>query len=129
MSSVSSARSSMVITDSLTAMEDFPGFATADTESDDNVSDPFQGIFYHIMSLQDSTNILSYNQAIFDSIMTVLSKQFRFPSEETKNIQLKDQRKCTLSIDKTVMCKWTWTYVMERKGFQKVRRKSVQNIC
>ena len=106
MSSVSSARSSMVITDSLTAMEDFPGFATADTESDDNVSDPFQGIFYHIMSLQDSTNILFYNQAIFDSIMTVLSKQFRFPSEETKKFQLKtyvDQRKCTLSIDKTVM--------------------------
>ena len=105
LNSVSSAGSSIVITDSLTAMEDFPGFASGDPESD-NVSDPFQAVFYHIMPLQDSTNILFYKEAIFNSVLTVLSKQFRFPSEETKKFQLKthlDQRKCILAIDKTVM--------------------------
>ena len=38
LSSLSSAGSSTVISDSLTAMEEFPGFAAGDTESDDNVS-------------------------------------------------------------------------------------------
>ena len=106
LSSVSSAGSSIVITDSLTGMEDFPGFAAGDPELADNVLDPFQGIFYHMMPLHDSTNIMFYNQANFNNIMIVLSKQFSFPTEGTKKFQLKthvEQKKCILSIDKDIM--------------------------
>lgn len=105
-SSVSSDGSSMVNTNSFTAMEDFPGFAAGDHEAGVNMSDPFQGIFYHMMPLQDSTDIIFYNQAIFNNILTVLSKEFIFPCNETKKFQLRtyvDHRKCILSIDKTVM--------------------------
>ena len=102
---VSSAGSSMVNTDSLT-VEDFPGFTAGDLETDCHVSDPFQGIFYHMMPLQDTTSILFYNKPILDNILTVLSKQFRFPSEVTKKFQIKthvDHNKCILRIDKTIM--------------------------
>ena len=129
-SSLSSAGSSIVISDSLTAMEEFPGFAAGDTDSDDNVSDPFQGIFYHIMSLQDSTDILFYNKPIFKNILTVLSKQFSFPSEETVKFQLKtylDQKKCILRIDKSVMslCASGPGHISWK---QKIFRKLAQNV-
>ena len=139
MSSLSSAGSSIVISDSLTAMEEFPGFAAGDTESDDNVSDPFQGIFYHIMSLQDSTDILFYNKPIFKNILTVLSKQFSFPSEETVKFQLKtylDHKKCILCIDKSVMSLCasgpghiSWKQKIFRKLAQNVFRTFVQRIA
>ena len=130
LSSLSSAGSSIVISDSLTAMEEFPGFAAGDTESDDSVSDPFQGIFYHIMSLQDSTDILFYNKPIFKNILTVLSKQFSFPSEETVKFQLKtylDQKKCILRIDKSVMslCASGPGHISWK---QKIFRKLAQNV-
>ena len=47
--SVSSAESSIMITESFTSEEEFDGFAIDDTET--NVKDPFQGIFYHAMPL------------------------------------------------------------------------------
>ena len=103
--SVYSAGSSMVNTDSLT-VKDFPGFTAGDLETDYNSSDPFQGIFYHMMPLQDTTSILFYNKPIFNSILTVLSKQFRFPSEGRKTFQLKsylNKNKCFLRIDTTIM--------------------------
>ena len=102
--SVSSAASSMG-TDSLT-VEDFNGFTSGDLNSDYHVSDPFQGIFYHLMHLQDTTTVLFYNRPIFINILTVLSKQYKFPSEETKKFQLKtyvDKNKCILKIDMTMM--------------------------
>ena len=105
--SISSAGSSIICTnpDSL-AVEDFSGFITGDPETDYHASDPFQGIFYHIMPLVDTTTILFYNKPIFNNILTVLSKQFSFPSEEAKKFQLKtylDKKKCLLRIDKSVM--------------------------
>lgn len=102
--SVSSAASSMG-TDSLT-VEDFNGFTSGDLNTDYHVSDPFQGIFYHLMHLQDTTTVLFYNRPIFNNILTVLSKQYKFPSEETKKFQLKtyvDKNKCILKIDRTMM--------------------------
>ena len=105
MNSVSSVGSNITISDSLTAMEDFPGFWPGDVELDENVTDPFQGIFYHIMPLQDSI-FLFYNKPLFNTILTVLSKQFKCPPEETKKFSVKthvDSKKCNLSIDKDVM--------------------------
>ena len=102
--SVSSAASSMG-TDSLT-VEDFNGFTSGDLNTDNHLSDPFQGIFYHLMHLQDTTTVLFYNRPIFNNILTVLSKQYKFPSEETKKFQLKtyvDKNKCILKIDRTMM--------------------------
>ena len=77
LNSVSSAGSGMVNTDSLT-VEDIPGFTAGDLETDYHASDPYQGIVYHMMPLQDTTSILFYNKPIFNNIRTVLSKQFRF---------------------------------------------------
>ena len=103
--SESSAGSSMLTTDSLT-IDDFPGFTASDPESDHHASDPFQGILYHMMPLQDSTSILFYNKPIFNNILSVLSKQFTFPSEGTKKFQLKTylgKSKCYIGIDTVVM--------------------------
>ena len=103
--SVSSAGSSMINTDSLT-VEDFPGFTAGDLKTNCHASDPFQGIFYHMMPLQDTTSILFYNKPIFNNILTVLSKQFRFPSEVTRTFQLKtylDRNKYSFRIDRTIM--------------------------
>ena len=103
--SESFAGSSMLTTDSLT-IEDFPGFTAGDPESDHHASDPFQGILYHMMPLQDSTSILFYNKPIFNNILSVLSKQFTFPSEGTKKFQLKTylgKSKCYIGIDTVVM--------------------------
>ena len=102
---VSSAGSSMVDTDNL-IVEDFPGFTTGDLETDCHVSEPFQGIFYHMMPLQGTASILFYNKPIFDNILTVLGKQFRFPSQVTKKFQIKthvNHNKCILRIDKTII--------------------------
>lgn len=102
--SVSSAASSMG-TDSLT-VEDFNGFTSGDIDSDYPISDPFQGIFYHMMPLQDTTTVLFYNRPIFINILAVLSMEFKFPLETTKKFQLKtyvDKNKCILKIDRTMM--------------------------
>ena len=69
--SISSAETSVEVSDSLTSLEDFSGFGASDPDSE--VTDPFQGIFYHVMPLQDSTNILFYNKPVFNSILSVLS--------------------------------------------------------
>ena len=95
----------MLTTDSLT-IEDFPGFTAGDPESDHHASDPYQGILYHMMPLQDSTSILFYNKPIFNNILSVLSKQFTFPSEGTKKFQLKTylgKSKCYIGIDTVVI--------------------------
>ena len=59
-----------------------------------------------MMPLLDSTSILFYNKPIFNSILTVLSKQFSFPSEGSKKFQLKTylgKNKCYIGIDTVVM--------------------------
>lgn len=102
--SVSSAENSVIISDSLTTMEEFSGFDASDPDSE--ITDPFQGIFYHMMPLQDSTNILFYNKSLFNNILSVLSKQFQFPPAETKKFSLithVDKKKCTLTIDRDIM--------------------------
>ena len=101
--SVSSAESSIMITESFTSEEEFDGFAIDDTET--NVKDPFQGIFYHAMPLQDSTNIMFYNKPMFNNILVVLSKQFEFPQEATKKFSVKthvDSKSCKISVNREV---------------------------
>lgn len=70
------------------------------SDPDSEITDPFQGIFYHMMPLQDSTNILFYNKPLFNNILSVLSKQFQFPPAETKKFSLithVDKKRCTLT--------------------------------
>ena len=70
------------------------------------MTDPFNGIFYHIMPSQDSTNIMFYNKPLYNNILTVLSKEFKFPSAEARKFTIKthvDSKKCNLYIDRNVM--------------------------
>ena len=102
--SLSSAETSVEVSDSLTSLEDFSGFGASDPDSE--VTDPFQGIFYHVMPQQDSTNILFYNKPVFNSILSVLSKHFQFPEAESKKFSLKthvDRKKCNLIVDREMM--------------------------
>ena len=71
--------------------------------------DPFQGIFYHAMPLQDSTNILFYNKPMFNNILLVFSKQFKFPHEATKKFSVTthvDSKICKINVyrDVTSLC-------------------------
>ena len=89
--------------DSLT-VEDFNGFTAGDLETDHS-SDPFEGIFYHMMTLHDTTTIMFYNKPIFNNILAVLNKQYTFPAVTGRTFQLKthvDKNKCILKIDRTL---------------------------
>ena len=102
--SVHSISASSMDRDSLN-VEDFNGFTLGDLETD-HTSDPFAGIFYHMMPLQDTTTIMFYNKPIFSNILEVLGKQFQFPAVVTRNFQLKtyvEKNKCILKIDKAIM--------------------------
>ena len=101
--SVFSAESSIIITQSVTSEEEFDGFAIADTET--NIMDLYQGIFYHAMPLQDGTYILFYNKPMFNNILVVLSKQFQFPQEANKKLSVKthvDSKYCKISVNRGV---------------------------
>ena len=102
--SIHSISASSMERDSLN-VEDFNGFTPGDLETD-HTSDPFAGIFYHMMPLQDTTTIMFYNKPIFSNILEVLGKQFQFPAVVTRNFQLKtyvDKNKCILKIDRAIM--------------------------
>lgn len=96
--------SSIQLTDSSHVSEDFSGFSEADHESD--VKDPFNSIFYHVMPFKDSTNIIFYNRPLYNNILSVLSKEFNFPANDTRKFQIKthvDGKRCFIHIDKDVM--------------------------
>ncbi|MEW8542647.1 MAG: GDSL-type esterase/lipase family protein [Candidatus Thiodiazotropha sp.] len=101
---ISSAGSSIILSDSHELQDEFLGFAQADSNVE--ISDPLDGIFYHLMPSQDSTNILFYNKPLYNNILTVLSKEFQFPAEEAKSFTIKthvDRKRCSLFIDKKMM--------------------------
>lgn len=81
----SSPGSSVLLADSR-AMEELSGF---ESNLDSDMSDPFNNIFYHMMPAKDSTNSLFYNKPLFNNILTVLSKEFKFPSEDTKKFHIR----------------------------------------
>lgn len=90
--------------DSIALQEDWSGVARGDMELE--LTDPFEGIFYHIMPSEDSTTILFYNKPLFCNLMTVLSKQFKFPSTETQTFTIKmhvNKKACFLYIDKRIL--------------------------
>lgn len=79
----SSSGSSILLSDSR-AMEELSGFVSNDVSQESGTTDPFNNMFYHLMSAQDSTNILFYNKPLYNNILAVLSKEFKFPSDDTK---------------------------------------------
>ena len=100
----SSSGSSLILSDSHELQDDFLGFVQGDSNVE--ISDPLDGIFYHLMPSQDSTNILFYNKPLYNNILTVLSKEFQFPAEEAKSFTIKthvNRKRCSLFIDKKMM--------------------------
>lgn len=98
----SSPGSSVLLADSR-AMEDLSGF---DSNLDSDINDPFNNIFYHVMPAKDSTNILFYNKPLFNNILTVLGKEFKFPSEDAKKFHIKthvNSKRCNIYIDRDMM--------------------------
>ena len=85
--SVFSAESSIIITQSVTSEAEFDGFAIDDTET--NIMDLYQGIFYHAMPLQDGTNIMFYNKPMFNNILVVLRNNSNSYRKQTRNYPLK----------------------------------------
>ena len=58
------------------------------------------------MPSQDSTKFMFYNKPLYNNILTVLSKEFKFPSAEARKSTIKthvDSKKCNLYIDRNVM--------------------------
>ena len=103
----SSNSSSILLTDSSHTLDDFPGFSQDDASPDLEMRDPFNAIFYHVMPLKDTTNIIFYNRPLYENILSVLSKQFaNFPSKNAKKFRIKthvDGLQCFLTIDRTIM--------------------------
>lgn len=62
------------------------GFTNDDTSGTDYISaitDPFNSIFYHIIPSKNSSNIMFYTKPLFNSILSVLAKEFRMPGENS----------------------------------------------
>ena len=68
---------------------------------------PFHGIFYHLMLSKDNTTIMFYNKPLYNKLLAVLSKQFKFPSEGTQTFTVKmhvhGKKVCFLYTDKRMM--------------------------
>lgn len=102
----SSHGSNISFTDSCNALDEFPGFSEADATSESDMKDPFNSIFYHVMPLKDSTNIIFYNKVVYNNVLSVLSKEFNFPSKDAKKFHIKthvDGKRCSIQIDREVM--------------------------
>lgn len=103
----SSHNSSILLTDSSHTLDDFPGFSQDDASPDSEMKDPFNAIFYHVMPLKDTTNIIFYNRPLYENILSVLSKEFaNFPLKNAKKFRIKthvDGLQCFLTIDRTIM--------------------------
>lgn len=90
--------------DSLALQEEWSGVSKFDLDLE--ITDPLQGIFYHLMPSKDDTTIFFYNKPLYNNLLTVLSKQFQFPSAETQTftvkMHVKDKKACFLHIDKRI---------------------------
>ena len=90
--------------DSLALQDDWSGNDSRDLEME--ITDPLDGIFYHLMLSQENTTILFYHRELFKNLLSVLSKQFKFPSEEVQTFTVKthvNKAQCFLYIDKRIM--------------------------
>ena len=104
---VNSSNGSSVLlenSDSLALQDDWSGVSKSDLELE--VMDPFHRIFYHLMPSKEDTTIMFYNKPLYNNLLTVLSKQFKFPSEDsqtfTVKMHVKDKKACFLHIDKRI---------------------------
>ena len=90
--------------DSLALQEEWSGVSNFDLDLE--ITDPLQGIFYHLMPSKDDTTIFFYNKPLYNNLLGVLSKQFQFPSIETQTftvkMHVKDKKACFLHIDKRI---------------------------
>ena len=103
-STESSHNSSAVFdnSDSLALQDDWSGVDRLDI----HVTDPLDGIFYHLMLSHVNTTILFYHKELYENLMTVLSKQFKFPSQGVQTFTVKtlvSKMQCFLYIDKRIM--------------------------
>ena len=103
----SSPGSSVILSDSR-AMEELSGFSMDDGNLESDIKDPFNNIFCHVMPAQYSTNILFYNKPLYNNILTVLSNEFNFPSEDKRKFHIKthvNTRRdwCNIYIDRDMM--------------------------
>ena len=90
--------------DSLALQDDWSGVSKSDLELE--VMDPFHRIFYYLMPSKEDTTIMFYNKPLYNNLLAVLSKQFKFPSEDTQTftvkMHVKDKKACFLHIDKRI---------------------------
>lgn len=83
------------------------GFTNDDTSGTDYISavtDPFNSIFYHIIPSKNSSNIMFYTKPLFNSILSVLAKEFKMPGENSKMFTLKTHlngKRCSIHIDRS----------------------------
>ena len=103
----SKSNNSVLLTDSSHVLEDFPGFSKGDDSPDSDMKDPFNSIFYHVMPLRDSTNIIFYHKPLYEDTLTALSREdANFPSGNARKFRVKthvDGLQCFLHIDRSVM--------------------------
>ena len=90
--------------DSLILQDDWSGISKSDLELE--IIDPFHDMFYHLMPSKEDTTFLFYNQMLYNRLLAVLSKQFKFPPEDTQTFTIKmhskDKKVCLLHIDKRI---------------------------
>ena len=91
--------------DSLALQDEWSGVSESDMEFE--ITDPFQGIFYHLMLSKDNTTIIFYNKPLYNKLLAVPCKQFKFPSEGTQTFTVKmhvhDKKACFLYTYKRMM--------------------------
>ena len=133
-STESSHNSSAVFdnSDSLALQDDWSGVDRGDLEMDIHVTDPLDGIFYHLMLSQENTTILFYHKELYENLLTVLSKQFKFPSEGVHTFTVKthvNKDQCFLYIDKRIMTIPASGPTLESDQFQVPVCKFVKDFC
>lgn len=85
------------------------GFSHTDPSGNDYATgetDPFNSIFYHIIPSKDSTDIIFYTKPLFNTIISVLDKEFQIPKDNSKKFSVKtyvDGKRCNIHVDKTVL--------------------------
>lgn len=83
------------------------GFSNDDITGTDHtmeVTDPFNSIFYHIIPSKNSSNIMFYTKPLFNSIISVLDKEFKIPEDNIKMFTLKtyiNGKRCSIHIDRS----------------------------
>lgn len=99
-----SNRTESISDDSTIEISGFTNTDCSGTDYNSEVTDPFNSIFYHVIPSKESTNIMFYTKPLFNSIVSVLGKEFQFPEDSSKKFSLRthvDGKRCHIHIDRT----------------------------